>query len=481
MYSNAIDLISGKQPYKEIFIQYGFLTTLIHSLILLLFENKVFFISFFNIIFYLIGILFIGKSINNLTNKGYSLIVIIIILFNHPIPWLPWSNYLSFFFISISLFLLTNHKKNFFLISLLLSLSILTRQDFFIPIILSFVIFCFFNLFKKDKADFKNLTRILLGFCLPIFIFFSYLIFIDNFTNWVDYLVLPKYYLELYGTSPINLVLNFIIFFSTESFFDFISTPQYFLISVILIFNSFIIFLKIINRLNIPNNIFYIVLLSSFFSSVCLKIELFRLYTSVIFGLIPLIYFINNIKNNELKKNLQLLIILPAIYSFVFYPFGNNKDFKNIDFNSSNLTLKKDEYAYYKWPNNKINSINLIYDLITKCDVKYLDNLTFDTIFSTIGNYDRIRVLPYEKASYKNTKFHMYIDSIKNPNDNFIELINYEIINENIILLIDNNNNIYNNNRIKFTNSYKNFKINESDTPGKPKIIRVYFPSKCLN
>ena len=30
VYSNAIDLINGKIPYKEIFIQYGFLKTIIH-------------------------------------------------------------------------------------------------------------------------------------------------------------------------------------------------------------------------------------------------------------------------------------------------------------------------------------------------------------------------------------------------------------------------------------------------------------------
>ena len=32
VYSNALDLINGRYPYKEIFIQYGFLTTLIHGL-----------------------------------------------------------------------------------------------------------------------------------------------------------------------------------------------------------------------------------------------------------------------------------------------------------------------------------------------------------------------------------------------------------------------------------------------------------------
>ena len=98
IYSNAIDLINGKLPYKEIFIQYGFLTTLIHSLILLLFENKLFFISFYNATFYFLGIYFISKSINKLINNEYAIIATIIILFNHPIPWLPWSNYIVFFF-----------------------------------------------------------------------------------------------------------------------------------------------------------------------------------------------------------------------------------------------------------------------------------------------------------------------------------------------------------------------------------------------
>ena len=35
VFSNAIDVIDGKTPYKEIFIQYGFLSTLVHAFILI--------------------------------------------------------------------------------------------------------------------------------------------------------------------------------------------------------------------------------------------------------------------------------------------------------------------------------------------------------------------------------------------------------------------------------------------------------------
>ena len=63
VYSNALDLISGKSPYKEIFIQYGFLTTIIHALLLILFDNKLIFISFFTAFFYSLSILLISLTI----------------------------------------------------------------------------------------------------------------------------------------------------------------------------------------------------------------------------------------------------------------------------------------------------------------------------------------------------------------------------------------------------------------------------------
>ena len=135
-YSNALDLLNGKKPYKEIFIQYGILTTLIHSFILKIFFNKIFFLNFFNIIFYLSSVIFISLTIYNFTKKqSYAFLATILILFNHPIPWLPWSNYLSFFFISIGLFLISNQNKNIFFIGLFLSLAILSRQDFAIGIL----------------------------------------------------------------------------------------------------------------------------------------------------------------------------------------------------------------------------------------------------------------------------------------------------------------------------------------------------------
>ena len=46
IYSNSIDLLNGKLPYKEIFIQYGILTTIINSIILSIFDTKIFLLAF---------------------------------------------------------------------------------------------------------------------------------------------------------------------------------------------------------------------------------------------------------------------------------------------------------------------------------------------------------------------------------------------------------------------------------------------------
>ena len=40
IYSNSLDLINSKLPYKEIYIQYGILTTLINSFILIISAMK---------------------------------------------------------------------------------------------------------------------------------------------------------------------------------------------------------------------------------------------------------------------------------------------------------------------------------------------------------------------------------------------------------------------------------------------------------
>ncbi len=479
MYSNSIDLINGKLPYKEIFIQYGILTTLIHALILIIFDQKIFFLLLINSFFYFFTIFLISKTIENVTNKKLAFLGLILILFNHPIPWLPWSNYLSFLFISVSLFIFTKKKPNFFIIGFFLSLAVLCRQDFFISIFVTFSFYLLFYLFNKKKNEF-DFFKIFYGFLIPLFFFYLYLNYLGILKNWLMYFELPNYYLDIYETNIFKLIFDYIIFFISDAFFKFIIYPQYLLISIILIFNSIIVFLKIINKINIDLKIIFISILSLSLSVVSLQIELFRSYTSVIIGIIPLIYFIQDIKDINFRKNCTLVILLPAIFSIIFYPMGNNELFKKINFKTDTPEIIDENFKYYKWPSEIVNSINTLSDLSKKCDVDYLSNLTFNSIYSTIGKYDRIRLLPFEKNLIRNSNFHLYIDSIKNGDSDFVDLINRQIKNKNIIILIKDNNNNYNHNNIIFTNNYKVLEINEGRTKGKPSVLRIYLPDTCI-
>ena len=69
VFSNAIDLLEGRKPYSEIWIQYGFLTTLIHSIVILIFGKQLLFLNIFTIIIYLTSIFFISLTVRKLTNN----------------------------------------------------------------------------------------------------------------------------------------------------------------------------------------------------------------------------------------------------------------------------------------------------------------------------------------------------------------------------------------------------------------------------
>ena len=71
------------------------------------------------------------------------------------------------------------------------------------------------------------------------------------------------------------------------------------------------------------------------------------------------------------------------------------------------------------------------------------------------------------------------IENIKNPNLSFINLINNEIEDSNIILLITGNNNHYKKDKINLGSNYNMIEIDENNIKGKPQILRIYFPNKC--
>ena len=468
MFSNAIDILKGKKPYSEIYIQYGLLTTIIHAVTLKIFGIKVFFLNILTIVLYLFSIFLIYKITYKITNGKYALISSISLLFCHPLVWLPWANYIAFFFIVLSLFFLIN-KKNFFIFGLSLSLSALSRQEFLLPIVIS--LFLTYLCFIKIRI---NNLQILKGFFAPFLIFFVYLLFSGTFLDWLKTLNLINLYLSEKELTITNYVINYIIFFLKDSFFNFINYPQYTLISIILISNT-ILSIYFFYTKNI--NLFFISILSIFLSIVAINLEIFRLYTSVSIGIITLCYFLYK-SHFFLNSILLLTIIFISSFSIIFYPTGNNDIFKISNLYNNYVLPKQPKLKLMKiepYRAKYLNNLDFINNEIKKkCNITYLENLTFDSFLNNIFDYDRVKLHPYINSNTKDLSLTTYFDV------NFVKKINKEIKNKNILLLVTEDNLKYSIGNIFITSDYNYSEVNINNFFEKPKILKFYYPKKCF-
>ena len=98
--SSAYDFLNGKIPYKESFIHYGILTTIIHS-IFYKFTNSIISIFLFTSILYAISITLVTLLIKKFTNNNYCYLFIYLIFFFQPFTVYPWHTYLVYFFLSL--------------------------------------------------------------------------------------------------------------------------------------------------------------------------------------------------------------------------------------------------------------------------------------------------------------------------------------------------------------------------------------------
>ena len=477
MYSNAIDLLNGKSPFKEIFIQYGLLSTIFHSLSLLLFGKQIFSLHIITVLFYSLSLLFIFQIIKKTINEKYALLGVFVLLSQHAIPALPWPNYISYFFITASVLSFINDQKYSSLIAgVLLSLSVLARHDYFIPIFFTLIIFivAYFISIKSITRP-KNLSNLLIGFFLPFFIFILYLFYVNIFNEWARYLLLPSMYLENNDTSAISLIYHFVIFFLSESFINFINSPQHLLVSIILIFNTILLARFFIVK---NFNLLFIAILTLCLSAIGLSTELFRLYTSVSLGVIVLIYFISQIKSNDYRKFFVFLILITSLFSLIFYPSGNYINFnktkiiKNFDIPASKI------FTFNKFSRHQVGILDKIYDLrnqlLTNCNIKYGENLTFDAYFASILDLQGVKLMPYMKSDAKNSVINKFYDS------GFVDKINKLLKEDNIILLITENNDIFDEGSIIFDYNYDYQTINLNPADDKPFELKFYYPKKCL-
>ena len=201
IFSNALELLNGKKPFEEIFIQYGLGTTLIHSLILHLFNKNIFSLVIFTSFLYSLSIYLIGNITYNLTkSQFFSIFSTISIFFIFPFPTSPWPIFISFFFIVLFTQLyISENKINHLISGFCLGISYISHTMVYNYIIVFFFILVLILTLYLNKTNIsfikKNIT-VLIGFLSIIVFFFIYLITTDLFEHWLIYQKIPFYFIR---------------------------------------------------------------------------------------------------------------------------------------------------------------------------------------------------------------------------------------------------------------------------------------------
>lgn len=156
MLSNAKDLFEGKLPYKDIYIQYGFLTTAIQSFSYGFFGKNIFSIIFITGIAYAVGLWFIYQVALNISGSfKIALFSFLTCFLVHPIAIYPWSNYISFSFFTAGIFFISQKKlslKSYFFSGICFGLAILSRESIAPTIILGLILSSLLD-YGDEKKD----------------------------------------------------------------------------------------------------------------------------------------------------------------------------------------------------------------------------------------------------------------------------------------------------------------------------------------
>ncbi len=495
IHTNALELLNGRLPYKEIFLEYGILSVLVNSLLLIIFDKNLFSLIAFTCLCYSITLYIIGKISFKLTNSSiYSFFLVAVIFLLYPWPTSPWSNFYSFMFscIFILSYLSKNLNKSYIGgISLALAyLSLTTIFNFIIPFYFLLVILTII-LFRKvlPKKDILRLKNVSVSFFLIISIYFIYLNYLNLFDIWLVYQKLPFIFNNAFEDySVFGFLFKYANFVFLYPYKNFILEPQWSLYSIFIISNFFLIVLNIKNlyikyEIEFNSKLLFINLyiFSLNFYGQVLGIE--KLATTMSLGAISLMILIIKIKSNDTKLIVNFIIIFISLYGLIFT--FNLKDSKISGIRHAHLQeldgrdekIKNKRFQYYKtqkWDKKRWNILTVISETQNKinknCKIKFGANLTIDNFYHSLIKYEKIQIIPFF-FKHSGSMLRGYIEP------RLILKIQDQINNDNIFIITTEDND-------------KLFNLNGYDQPllielKNKKIIKeyikIFFPKNCYN
>ena len=401
MFGNARDLTLGALPYKEIFIQYGILTTIIHAVGYYIYPN-ILTLMLFTALSYSVAICILF-AISRLLLKSYwsSIIFIVIIFLYHPLAIYPWSNYIAYPFFLAGIFLLIKDQdyKRLLISGIFFSLAVLSREGLLAAILLIVLYNFYLNQFKlRDKSiAIKYLGIQILGFSVFPILFLSYLYFHDLIYFWsILSIQLPKiyagYFPHVKTLQIFSPLVGTIVGGSKAGDIRWAIT----LVTVITCL-AYLLY-AVFNQNKADRRLCIISAASLTMLSSAIHIpEIFRLATGSILGLILVFSIFERFWLFKLVTFLCVFILLKTVLavgpSNPYYPTdqlarSDSKSSHHIYFSGQKWSVE--EANFYDRLSNSLERLNK-----KDCGIKYQYNGTMDSFFQVISPFKQIQIAPF--------------------------------------------------------------------------------------
>ena len=490
IFSNALELMNGKEPYSEIFLEYGFLTVYINALTLKIFDSNIYSLIGLTCFIYALSLYYIGNIIYKLTeNYIYSIFLVLIIFLLYPWPTTPWPNFFSFFFTILFFYYCLGNKNIHYIFSgAFLALAYLCTTTVYNLVLIFFSILLI--IFIKRIKNKRKIKKIIISFLFFLGIFFVYLFLNKKLNIWLDYQTIPFLVESAFtkeGNNTYQLLYRYFYFVTIYPIKNFILEPQW-SIYVIFFYSNIIIIISYIFNFLKKESIKYfdeILVINIFIFSLNIYAQVLgieKLATTLALGSISFALLLSYIKSNENKFIIIFSIFFITIYSLVFNFNLENSKISGLrtvhlkDLKERDIKIKKKNIIYFSsqlWNEENWTVIdkitNIQKNISHKCKTQYGLNLTTNTYFHSIISAEKKQLIPwYEK------KIEPIIELI---DPNWKKNIQNEIDKNNIFIISKDNN-------IKLFNlkSYEEpIKINDYSTKNEvnKKVIYIYFPKNC--
>ncbi len=433
----------NKTLFKDIFIPYGVLKTILHAYILKYFNHNIFLLIVFTSFCYSFGIYLISLIILNLIDYKNALFASVIIFLIHPVVQTPWHSYLLFFFLSLFIYLrvVCNNRYSIIIISFCIFIS----ETFFLASFLILIFDLFYEkFFFKKKIININLIKTLFFYFLPIILFFSFIFYNSLWHYWVKNTQVASIAAEsLFKKTIFQILLLRINEILIWPFTKFISAPQWFIFINIILINLYVLVSNIFKKKIINKDFLYI----AFFSLVMMYTlmnspNVFRYTTSSIIGIATYLFFLNKIDNFFIKKCSYVIIFLISLIGFDFNKSESNPyyvyDYQKKEYVNNNHF---NYFASYKWPKETwfhlefIDQKTLLFK--SKCNIKYANNLVEDSFISLILQknlkFDQIFFYNWIEDRHYFSKFTQHL--FNHFNSDFNSKLNERINNKEVMII----------------------------------------------